>query len=134
MAEKKFHGQSYKWPAYTIVCDGDSVPSEFKNVRLLKTEAGNLTRIEIKPDGAWHGVEISYSGQVEPGKNSTGDTLIALSSTGSWSGGSNYWGYVFGKAGAILWFNRKGKQQWLVFTEDGFAWQDVAPGVVATEL
>lgn len=134
MAEKKFSGQSYKWPAYTISVPGDSVPSMFKNVRLLKTESGNHTRIEVQPGGEWHGVEVTYSGEVSRSKYSKAESIIALSSSGSWSGGGNYSGYVFGKAGAIVLFNRKGNKKWLVFREDGAFWTDTNPGAVPQEL
>lgn len=132
--EKKFSGQSYRWPAFTIAWEGDSLPATFSNVKLLKTEAGNLTKLQVVPDGEWHGIACSRSGEFSISKNSRGDVVLALASSGSWSGGGNYSGYIFGKPGAIVWFRCKGRQEWLVFSQDGCAWQDIAPGAVPKEL
>lgn len=132
--EKKFSGQSPRWPSFVISCEGDSLPESFSNVKLMKTEAGTLTKIHVVPGGEWHGIACSRSGEFSVSKKSTGDVVLALASSGSWSGGGNYSGYIFGKPGAVVWFRRKGSQAWLVFTGNGCAWQDTAPGAVAKEL
>lgn len=135
MAEETYRGQSYKWPAYRIVCESEEkLPSHFENVRLRKTTAGNLTKLEVLPGGEWHGRAVHRSGRLTESKQSKSDLLLAIASSGSWSGGGNYSGYIFGKPGAVAWFTCKGSQSWLVFTQNGCAWQDTAPGTLAQEI
>ena len=135
MTEKilSFNGQSYKWSSFRIVLQDVEGPT-VTNVRLMKREAGNLTEYMISPGGNWHGRKINYSGEVSKSKHSRADAIIALASSGSWSGGSNYKGFVFGKPGAIIYFSCKGEKKWLVFTATGIEETHLAPGSVPMEV
>ena len=133
MATVTFKGQSYKWPAWEVVFPGD-VQHEVKGVRLSKNQAGNLTRLIVAEGGNWHGLSVSYSGTIKVSEQSRGDTVLAIASSGGWSGGDNWSGFIFGKPGAIVFFNCKGNKKWLVFDEIGCHFETVKPGSQATEL
>lgn len=137
MKKLEYKPQSYKWSAFTVLHPEDFTPGKDKGpFRLLMKVAGNLTEytIEPSPEGQWWGVPIDYSGQVSESKTSTGELRLALASSGSWSGGSNYRGWIFGKVGATAYFNCKGSKQWLVFSEHGPQWHDTKPGEKPQEV
>jgi hypothetical protein len=140
MQEFNFKAQSYKWSSFSVVVE-DDVPSSvllgdwcFRNVRLSEIKAGNMTRYILSPSGKWHAVQVAYSGEISVSKHSTGKAILALASSGSWSGGGNYKGFVFGQTGAVILFNRKGSKKWLVFGEDGPQWEFVPPNTTPKEL
>lgn len=129
----KFNPQSYKWGSVGVKIDktdGIAISSP-RSVKLFETKSGNYTEYHLKPGGDWHGEEIHYSGEVQI-KNGKG--ILAIVSSGSWSGGSNYNGYVFGQPGCVILFSRKGKKEWLSFTQEGIIRSDIEPGKEPTEL
>ena len=136
MPTYNFTPQSYRWSSYRIIVDDavEMAEGQARNVRLEKREAGNLTIYTISPHGAWQGMSIDYSGEVSVSRTSKNDAIIALASSGSWSGGSNYRGWIFGKPGAVIFFNRKGNKAWYMFTESGIEIIDIEPGTVPVEL
>lgn len=128
-----FRGQSYKWPSFVVNFDGVE-DGNMTNVKLLKRQSGNLTEYTVQPGGQWAAVRINFSGKIAVSKNSKADVVLAIASSGSWSGGGNYSGFVFGKPGGAVWFGRKGNQKWLLFTESGPVWHTVCPFVQPTEI
>lgn len=103
-------------------------------VRLMKETAGNFTRYTTAPDGDWFAVPVSWDGRVKESEKSAGKVIIALASQGGWSGGEVYRGYVFGQAGAIVWFACKSIQRWLVFGDDGPKWHETKPWLPPVEV
>lgn len=140
---QEYSGQSYKWPSFKIVFPADDQPEEYSwryghpdvrqvsGVRLLKQQSGNLTIYTILPDGPWHGVYVMFDGRVSA---VSGKPEIALACRGHWSGGGTYKGWVFGKPGDVVLFDRKGSRYWLVFSADGAEKRDTAPGSVPVEI
>lgn len=133
MKTLNFSGQSYKWPSFRIILQDDA-GRMVKNVRLMKQESGTLTEYTVLPDGDWHGKQIDYSGEVSVSKHSQAPVILALASSGSWSGGSNYKGFIFGKPGAIAYFFCKGQKSWLVFTSTGTEEVDIEPNSTPIEV
>jgi hypothetical protein len=89
----------------------DTVPEWAVNVAVSVN--GNAYR--ITSGGTWSAMRISYSGYV---RILRGSPVIALADKGGWSGGRNYAGYIFGKPGDIVEFNKKGYMKYLVFSEN----------------
>jgi len=84
---------------------------QVSNMRLFETTSGNMTEYTVAPGGTWHGVLIErFVGYVKQSDVSKADAKIALASSGSWSGGGNWRGWVFGKPGAVVWFGCKGHE------------------------
>jgi len=134
-----FRPQSRNWAAFRVVIsegvEFNSFEGMVRNIRLSQKKSGNLMEYFVSPNGEWYGVEIRYyAGKVKKSDHSSGDPILALASSGSWSGGSNFKGFVFGKPGTIVWFNCKGDQKWLVFEEGGPRWTDSNPGKAPVEL
>lgn len=130
--------QSKYWPAFRVtLADGLALDrnGQVSNVRLFETVAGNMTEYSVMPSGAWHGVLIErFAGYVKQSDVSKADSRIALASSGSWSGGGNWRGWIFGKPGAVVWFGCKGHEKWLVFGENGANWNTIKPGKAPVEL
>lgn len=136
MREYNFTPQSKYWAAYRVVIDdtvlitGDRVVG----VQLAKRESGKLTEYIVTQGGIWCGEGVAFSGEVVVSNASQNDAIIALASSGSWSGGSNYKGFVFGKPGAVICFDCKGKREWWIFGGGGIEKTGIKPGTVPVQL
>lgn len=64
---------------------------------------------------------------ISESKRSEGKVLLALSSTGSWSGGSNYRGWLVGRIGARVVFNCKGNRSYYHFVDEMKGWEETGP-------
>jgi len=129
--KKVYAAQSYKWANYVVdFANYETCPKHVEHVRLSTNLNGNSMTVLVLPDGVWHGVEIEYSGEISLWKTPAHNALLAIASRGTWTGGANYAGYIFGKEGAKVLFNRKGQHKWLVFGKDGVTYEYDDPDIV----
>lgn len=81
---------------------------------------GNMTEIDVGEEGTgdWFGYRVDFDGNITPVSKyaiNPDRALVfdATASTGSWSGGGNWRGYIFLKEGASVLFSVKGYKKWL---------------------
>ena len=134
--------QSYTWPGFRVNMQGVNLhrgdapefPRSVVGVGLAKRQVGNLTEYTVSPGGEWAGVEIDYSGKWIISDKSQAPLEVALASSGSWSGGGNWAGWVFGKPGAIFRLACKGNKLWILFESTGPRIVDMPPWLEAKTL
>ena len=129
MAKFKVVGQSEKWSAFTLNLPTDQQMWVGKaHVEVRKD--GNMTYITVIPSDEAEPVAVmpvDYAGLITESKCSTGKCILALSSTGSWSGGCNYKGWLIGRPGAHVTFNRKGNRKYYHFIDVMKGWVETEP-------
>lgn len=125
--KKEYKGQSREWDAYTI-----EVPDKFTfgRAEVEVRKDGNMTYIEVIPSEAAEPLAIlpvDYGGQITISSASTGKVLLAIASSGGWSGGDNYFGVILGRIGARVIFNRKGVREYFHFVDATKGWEKTEP-------
>ena len=103
MNKVDFDPQSYKWPAVTVMSESE-LPQYFsetiKNIGVFSVaiaKDGNRTILRLSETDATQSVAfVKFSGEIIVSKFSKAEAHLFLVSTGSWSGGSNYYGVVVG--------------------------------------
>lgn len=110
-----FEPQSPKWNKYIIdgagpVPWGDVTPW-MSGVDISVKVDGNTTYCVVEGPGDAAILFVRFSGVVKTSSASTGEVKICLASSGSWSGGDNYKGFVLGKEGARIILDRTGSRQ-----------------------
>lgn len=108
---REYKPQSHKWESYRVFAP-ESWWKNRSRCRLRTRRIGNCLEIEVTPalHGEWQAWPLDYSGQIE---KIIGEPLLALADQGGWSGGRNYLGLVFLRAGQVVQLDCKGNKKFI---------------------
>lgn len=118
-------GQSYKWPSFVLESPAQDWVG---HARIEFRKDGNTTYVDVIPDETAElaaVMSVSYDGVIKESPAATAKSILALISTGSWSGGSCYRGWLVGRVGARVKFSCKGTHRYYHVVENG--WVETGP-------